>query len=43
MQTEIDKSLKEGGQDSHKRKEIKRLQQKLNSTNHEIGQMESSQ
>lgn len=43
MQTEIDKSLAEGGLDSKKRRAIKELQKKLEMTDKEILQMEKSQ
>lgn len=42
MQTEIDKSLQEGGH-SNKRNEVQKLQKKLTSTNYEIGSMEKVQ
>jgi predicted RNase H-like nuclease (RuvC/YqgF family) len=43
MQSEIDKNLAEGGQDSQKRRQIKELERKLNSTNESIIAMESEQ
>jgi len=40
MQSEIDKNLAEGGQDSQKRRAIKELEKKLNKTRKEITEME---
>lgn len=40
MQSEIDRNLAEGGQDSQKRKQVKELEKKLAMTNEEIHQME---
>ena len=41
MQSEIDRNLAEGGQDSQKRRVIKELEGKLNSTNESVAQMEA--
>lgn len=43
MQSEIDRNLAEGGQDSQKRKAIKEMENKLNKTNEEITGMEREQ
>ena len=43
MQSEIDRNLKEGGQDSQKRKAIKELEKKLKLTNNEVSKMEIAQ
>lgn len=43
MQSEIDRNLAEGGQDSQKRKQVKELEKKLAMTNEEINQMEKEQ
>ena len=40
MQSEIDRNLAEGGQDSQKRRAIKELEEKLRKTNEEVNQME---
>ena len=43
MQSEIDKNLAEGGQDSQKRKVIKELERKLTDAKDETATMESEQ
>lgn len=43
MQSEIDRNLAEGGQDSQKRKAIKEMEKKLNKTNEEVLGMEREQ
>lgn len=43
MQSEIDRNLAEGGQDSQKRRAIKELEEKLRKTNEEVNQMEKQQ
>ena len=43
MQSEIDKNLAEGGQDSQKRKVIKELERKLTDAKDETAKMESEQ
>ena len=43
MQSEIDKNLAEGGQDSQKRKVIKELERKLADAKEQISTMESEQ
>ena len=43
MQSEIDRNLAEGGQDSQKRKAIKELEKKLSRTKEEVSQMDKEQ